>query len=86
VASGFQPLKPGKVASVLPLFESKKSKTSPDPLVHLKKQVYLTTHYARALSDRGQCLVHHCEPRFSMIRVPVLDKQLDPVDSDTIAG
>lgn len=34
---GFQPLKPGKFAAVLPLAESKKSNASPEPLVHSLK-------------------------------------------------
>jgi hypothetical protein len=36
-ASGLQPLKPGKLASVLLLFESKKSKSRPESLVHPSK-------------------------------------------------
>ncbi|MBW4472581.1 MAG: hypothetical protein KME45_19745 [Stenomitos rutilans HA7619-LM2] len=54
---GFQPLKPGKLASVLPLSESKKSKTSPEPLVHPKKRV-LCDHLQHCFKRRSRAALN----------------------------
>ena len=60
VASGSQPLKTGKKTAVLPLFGSKKSSSSPDPLVHPSKTVSvrsLTSLFYVAIAVRSRLII-----------------------------